>query len=94
MKYIENIVIGSPLVDFAHLCCSSFPPSTEELADEIDKTHITLERNLAQVLKNLKVVKSINEVRRNRPELCKRFTEPDCFWLKWGKRRFWVIVGE
>ena len=90
MKYIENIIIGKPLVQWHELCCSDISESTLEQ----DQTYFTDERNLAKILKDVEVVKSVSEVRRNKPELCNEFTELDCFWIKWGKRRFWVVVGE
>lgn len=99
MKHFENIVIGTPLIEWWELCCSekrneNGTPLLGELMEEADKTFFTKERNLAKILKEIGAVNSIGEVRRNKPELCKDFTEPDCFWLKWGKQRFWVIVGE
>lgn len=96
---IVNIVIGKPLVPWWELCCSgerneNGTPLLGELMEEVNQTFFTEERNLAKILKEIGVVESISEVRRNRPELCKPLTKPNCFWLKWGKNRFWVIVGE
>ena len=93
MKHFENIVIGKPLVEWWKLCCKQ-NPTIEEVAEEGEKTLFTEERNLAKILKEIGAVKSIGEVRRNKPELCEDFLTPDCFWLKWGKQRFWVVVGE
>ena len=99
MKYIENIVIGYPLVEWWELTCSNKRdnlglPIPVELTEEIEKTFFTDERNLAKILKEIGVVKSISEVRRNKPELDKCFTQPDCFWIKWGKKHMYVIVGD
>lgn len=93
MKHFENIVIGKPLVKWWELCCKQ-NPTIGEVAEEEQKTLFTEERNLAKILKEIEAVNSIGEVRRNKPDLCRDFTEPDCFWLKWGKKRFWVVVGE
>lgn len=90
---IVNIVIGKPLVPWWELCCTqNF--SNEEIMTEHDFTLFTDERTPAKILKELGVVKSISEVRRNKPELCEPLIQPDCFWLKWGRNKFWVIVGE
>lgn len=99
MKHFENIVIGKPLCDWWELVCSEKRnenglPLLGELTTECEQTLFTEERNLAKILKEIGAVKSIGEVRRNKPELCEDFLTPDCFWLKWGKKRFWVIVGE
>ena len=34
------------------------------------------------------------EVRRNRPELVVTLDKPNCFWVKWGKKIVYVVVGE
>lgn len=88
---IVNIIIGKPLVSWWELCCTQ---TNEDIVTEYDSTLFTDERTPAKILKELGVVKSINEVRRNKPEFCNELTAPDCFWLKWGKNRFWVVVGE
>lgn len=90
---IVNIVIGNPLVPWWELCCTQ-NPTDDELISEYHFTLFTNERMPAKILKELGVVKSISEVRRNKPEFCNELTAPDCFWLKWGKNRFWVVVGE
>ena len=97
-RYIENIVIGYPLVEWWELTCSNKRdnlglPIPTELTEETEKTYFTDERNIAKILKELGIVKSTSEVRRNKPELFKEFYDPDCFWIKWGKRKFYVIVG-
>ena len=28
------------------------------------------------------------------PELCKTLNELDCVWVKWGKKKIYIIVGE
>ena len=88
--FIENIVIGYPIVSPVRLYSDG---TMEDINNENAKTYITSERNIAKILKELGVVSSIGEVRRNKPELCKDFNDLDCFWIKWGKRKFYVIVG-
>lgn len=90
---VLNIIIGKPLVPWWELCCVQ-NPSGNEIMFEKDFTLFTNERTPAKILKELGVVKSISEVKRNKPELCEQLITPDCFWLKWGKNRFWIVVGE
>lgn len=90
MKYIENIIINEPLVPWSELCSDG---TDSDIELEIQKLYITNQTVPAVILKDIGVVKSLNEVRRNKPELCKPLDHPDCFWLKWGKRRFWIVVG-
>lgn len=91
MRYIANIVIGKPLIDVIHLISDG---SVEDDRLEREQTFFTQERNIAKILNEIGAVKSVSEVKRNKAELFKDFTELDCFWLKWGKKRFYVIVGE
>lgn len=90
MKYIENIVIGNPLVPPEVLLTDG--TDTDSML-EFEKTLFTDERNLARLLVNLGIAKSMNEVRKNRPELMRTLIDLDCFWVKWGKRKLYVIVG-
>lgn len=87
---IQNIVIGDPLVDTWQLLASDMKDWEN---NESGQTLFTRERNLARVLKEAGVVSSISEVRRNRPELFRMLDEPDCFWVKWGKHRVYIVVG-
>lgn len=91
MKYIENVVIGEPLVPPVDLLTDG---TAEDSMLEFEKTLFTEERNLARLLVNLGIAKSMNEVRKNRPELMQMLNDIDCFWIKWGKKRLYVIVGE
>ena len=91
MTYIENIVVGKPLVDLKDIFGINELDWEE---NEFPKTHFTDERNLAVILKDIGVVPSISEVRRNKPELVKVLDKPDYFEFKWGKKRFFVLVGE
>lgn len=91
--YIENIVIGNPIVD----------PSSMFAKDEGDwnsvekeKTYFTEERFLPRILVNIGIYPSVNEIRRNKPELMvilDKLDFIDC--LKVSKRRkIWILVGE
>ena len=86
-----NVVIGKPLVD----------PKTLLALDDLDwknneqpQTLFTETRYLPAVMKEAGVVQSTSEVRKNRPDLNISLENPDCLWVKWGKKRRYVIVGE
>ena len=91
MMYIENIVIGTPLVPAMTL----LGVNTQDMIVEEQQTYFTSNRNIAQILKSIGIVSSINEIRRNKPELCVTIENDvlDCRWIKWGKRKFYVIIG-
>jgi hypothetical protein len=86
-----NAVIGKPLVD----------PKTLLALDDLDwknneqpQTLFTETRYLPAVMKEAGVVQSTSEVRKNRPDLNISLENPNCLWVKWGKKRLYVIVGE
>lgn len=87
----HNIVIGKPLVDAWTLISS-----TEEEFEKFDKkdTLFTEERFLPALLVDAGIVKSRSEVKRNKPELCISLDNLDCIWVKWGKQKIFIIVGE
>jgi hypothetical protein len=91
--YIENIVIGKPLVE------SSTMFSLDE-ADwnraEKEKTYYTNERFLPRILVDVGIYPAINEIRRNKPELMLELNKLDFIDnLKVSKkRRLWILVGE
>ena len=80
----QNVVIGKPLVD------------PKELLGEFNErdTLFTEERWLPAVLVEAGVAPSRSEVQRNKPELCRSLDELDCIWVKWGKKRLFIIVGQ
>ena len=87
----HNIVIGTPLCDPSLLISST--KEEWESSDRAD-TLFTKNRFLPAVLKEAGVVPSASEVRRNRPDLVVSLTDLDCFWVKWGKQRIYIVVGE
>ena len=87
----HNIVIGIPLADPAQLIAAD---ETDWNETELSRTLYTDTRFLPAVLKEAGVVNSTSEIKRNRPELWKAVAEPDCFWIEWGKKKVFVIVGE
>ena len=88
---IENIVIGTPLVDPSII----FSKNAEDWDKvEKEKTLWTTERNLPHLMKEAGIVSSISEVRRNQPKLCVDLNEVDFLKIKWGKRFLFILVGE
>lgn len=87
----RNIVVGQPLVEPWELISNS-----KEEFEQFDKreTLFTNERFLPAILVEAGIVSSRSEVRRNKPELCKNLDTPDCFWVKWGKHKIYIIVGK
>lgn len=87
----HNIIIGKPLIESWKLISK-----TKEEFEKDDKkdTLFTNERFLPAVLVEAGIVPSRGEVRRNKPELCKELKDLDCFWVKWGKQRIFIVVGE
>ena len=89
--YIENIVIGKPIASEG----SMFALNEEDWEQvEKEKTYWTEQRNLAVILKELGIVKSVSEVRRNKPQLYVKLDKLDYMEIKWGKRKLFVLVGE
>lgn len=86
-----NVVIGKPLIEPWQLISTS-----EEEFEQFDKrdTLFTEERFLPAILVEAGVVPSRGEVRRNKPELCKTLDKLDCLWVKWGRHKIWIVVGE
>ena len=87
----QNVVIGKPLSEPWQLI--SIDKEEFEKFDQRE-TLFTEERFLPAILVETGIVKSRSEVRRNKPELCVTFDKLDCLWIKWGKHKLWIIVGE
>ena len=88
---VQNVVIGKPLIP-PSLLFANDEKDWEE--NEKDITLFTEERFLPRILVASGLVKSTNEVRRNRPELIKELTEVDFLKIKWGKKFLWIAVGQ
>lgn len=86
-----NIVIGTPIVDPFSLL--SYDKEDWEQIEQ-KQTLFTEQRFLPAVLKDAGVVPSISEVRRNRPDLVITLNKLDCFWVKWGKKKLYIVVGK
>ena len=92
MPYIENIVIGVPLVPEKELLSAN---DSDWVNAEFEKTLFTNERYLPNILVQLGIYPSISEIRRNKPELMIRLDKIDFINIKPKKKRpLWIIVGE
>lgn len=91
--YVENIVIGKPVIE-------PFTMFSTDKDDwnrtEKEKTYYTDERFLPRILVDIGIYPSINEIRRNKPELMIELNQLDFVDnLKVSKkRRLWILVGE
>lgn len=70
--------------------------SFRDLIVEKEKTYYTDERFLPRILVDIGVYPSINEIRRNKPELMVELNQLDFLDnLKASKKiRLWILVGE
>lgn len=89
--YIENIVIGKSLVEPSHLLAHN---DTDWINVEESQTYFTDERFLPKILVDIGVAPSNSEVRRNRKDLFVKLDKPDCLDIKYGRRKFYIIVGK
>lgn len=93
MAYIENVVIGKPIAD--HIQMFALDESDWERIEQ-EKTYYTEERYLPKILVELGIYPSINEIRRNKPNLMTNLDKIDFIdALKVSKKRkLWILVGE
>lgn len=93
MKYIENIVVGKARADPA--CMFALDCADWENLEK-DKTYFTEERFLPRILVNLGIYPSVNEERRNKPELVVVLNGLNFIdGLKVSKKRkLWILIGE
>ena len=87
----HNIVIGTPLIDPKELLAYN---ENDWETNERSQTLFTTERRLPNLLKEAGIVQSTSEVRKNKPQLMITLTNPDCIWVRWGKKKLYIIVGE
>ena len=91
--YVENIVIGNPIVEPS----SMFAKDEDDWNNvEKEKTYFTEERFLPRIWVNIGIYSSVNEIRRNKPELMvilDKLDFIDCLKVS-KKRKVWILVGE
>lgn len=92
MRHIENIVIGTPIVDPAKIFAAN---SDDWIGGESEKTYYTDERYLPKILVELGIYPSVSEIRRNKPELIRTLDTVDFIEIK-PKKKFplWILIGE
>lgn len=88
--YIENIVIGQPLVSLDTLLGSEQYPQYDYMVVTVRDD----ERYLPRLLANHGFTSSAKEIKRNRKDLDIRLDKPDCLDIKLGKKRIYIVVGE
>lgn len=91
--YIENIVIGNPIVELSSMFAKD---ENDWNSVEKDKTYFTNERFLPKILVNMGIYSSVNEIRRNKPELMVTLDKLDfidCLKVS-KKRKIWILIGE
>lgn len=93
MAYIENVVIGKPIANPIKMF--ALDESDWERIEQ-EKTYYTEERYLPKILIELGIYPSINEIRRNKPNLMLNLDKIDFIdALKVSKKRkLWILVGE
>ena len=87
----HNIVVGLPIVEPWEVIAID---KEDFEKNEKQDTLFTSQRFLPAILVEAGIVKSNSEVKRNKPELCRVLNELDCFWVKWGKQKIYIVVGE
>ena len=110
MKYIENIIIGKPIVSDETIFGVDGKPEVWE--EEKEKTIWTDERFLPKLLGgtfvasyiegnkliteeiSLNIAPSQSEVRRNRKDLIKSLDSLDYIEIKYWKSKLFILVGE
>lgn len=88
---IQNVVIGNPVCE-SHLMFAYDEKDWEE--NEKKNTLFTEERFLPRILVECGVAKSVNEVRKNKPDLVKNLDTVDFLTIKWGKKRVFIQIGK
>lgn len=80
MEYIENVIIGQLLCPQEEL----FGFNVDDyIINEMPKTAYIKERFLPKILVDLGIVKSIREVRSNKPQYLITLEHPDFLEIKW-----------
>lgn len=91
--YIENIVIRNPIVDPSLMFAKD---EDDWNSIEKDKTYFTEKRFLPRILVDIGIYSSVNEIKRNKPELMitlDKLDFIDCLKVS-KKRKVWILVGE
>ena len=88
---IQNVTIDELLISPESL----FAKDKEDWENnEKDKTLFTNERFLPNILVEIGIAKSKNEIRKNRPDLVRTLDKIDFEVIKWGKKFIFIAVGD
>ena len=92
--YIENVIIGNPLVHPMHLLAED-----EKDWNELEKTqtHFTSETYLPKILVEIGLAQSANQIRKNSPQLNITFDKSKLGFIKMkvNKKHFlYIVIGE
>jgi len=88
MSYFENIILEDSEINPVDMLALN---SADWELNEIPKTAWVKERFIPRILVDTGIVKSISEVKRNKPELCINIPYNQYLEIKWGKRKFWIL---
>ena len=87
---MDNVIIGKLSVEPHHL----FALDEDDWSrNEKDKTLFTDEKFIPRIMVQAGIVKSVSEVRRNRPDLMREVEESSFEMIKWGKKFLFVARG-
>ena len=86
----QNVVIGKLLCDEKDLFAYN---EDDWIENESKLTLYTDERFLPRILVQAGIVKSVSEVKRNKPEFMRELQPYDFIEIKWGKKRLYIGVG-
>ena len=87
---MDNVIIGQLSVKPHHL----FSLDEDDWnRNEKDKTLFTDEKFIPRIMVQAGIVKSVSEVRRNRPDLVREIEENSFEIIKWGKKFLFVARG-
>lgn len=89
MAKFKDIIIGSPIVAPWYIFCEE----ENEWNNIKDDIYYTKERFLPKIMVDLGIVKSISEVKRNKPELMISLDKLDYLEINWGKNKLFILVG-
>ena len=87
---IQDVIVGKPIVDPWYMFCEE----QNGWGKVKDSVYYTEERFLPKIMVDLGIVKSISEVRRNKPQLMIKLNKLDYIEIKWGKSYLFILVGD
>lgn len=87
----ENVIIGKSIIEPWKLLAIN---QEDWENTEKEKTLFTDKRFLPHIMKDIGMVNSISEIKRNQPNLFIQLDTLDFLIVKWGKKKAFIIVGE